>query len=315
MNWRASTGLSRLTASSGRTASIALAAGLLFLTGCSNHENTPSADGSDPSYQANDPLEPANRVVWKIDLKLDHYVLRPVAKAYRDHTPTFVQKGFNNVLHNIKSPIILVNDVLQGNAPHAGQTFARIVMNSLVGVGGLFDVAGSHGIPYHDSDFGQTLGVWGVGPGPYLVLPILGPSDPRDLTGYGVDTVIDPFSYEMRIAGVSTDANLARTGATTINDRSKSIDDLDDLQRNSLDFYAAVRSLYQQKRSADVAEGKDHTSLAKQTSSAADMYAGPKTTAFAAADAGGATGSAIPLVEGAGGHGRPSSSYSQGPLD
>jgi phospholipid-binding lipoprotein MlaA len=233
----------------------------LLLAGCSpkQQSSAPVVD-SGAAVTANDPLEGFNRVVFKINTTIDKYALRPVAKVYRDYTPQPIRTGVTNVLHNIESPVILINDVLQANPPHAGQTVARIGLNTVFGLGGFIDVAAHEGIPYHDSDFGQTLGVWGVGPGPYLMLPLLGPSNPRDTVGFGVDAVIDPFSYEMREAGVATDASIARTGATVINRRSQTIDELDDLQRNSLDFYAAIRSLYRQKRQGDIAAGR-HGSL------------------------------------------------------
>jgi len=248
----------------------------LVLAACSSNQQSASPALDDSAYSSNDPLEGFNRVMFKIDITVDKYALRPVAKAYRDYVPSPVRTGLTNVLHNLKSPVILLNDVLQGNGPRAGQTFARIWLNTVAGLGGFIDVAGNHGIPYHDSDFGQTLGVWGIGPGPYLVLPLLGPSDPRDAVGFGVDSVVDPFDFAMRQAGVGTDAAIAQTGATVINDRSQTIDELDELQRSSLDFYAAVRSLYQQKRQGDIADGRNR-SLPKPQQSSSLGIASPAT--------------------------------------
>jgi phospholipid-binding lipoprotein MlaA len=125
------------------------------------------------------------------------------------------------------------------------------VINSVFGLGGIFDPATKDKIPFREADFGQTLGSWGLDSGPYLVLPLLGPSDPRDGIGYGVDSVVDPYSLEMQVHGYD-DWNYARTGLSIISDQASSMDELDELERNSLDFYAAVRSLYQQRRAAAV---------------------------------------------------------------
>jgi phospholipid-binding lipoprotein MlaA len=286
---RSSTQRSRLNPALGGISALAL-----LLGACSSNQQaaSPALDNG-ATYSTNDPLEGFNRVMFKIDMTLDKYALRPVAKAYRDTVPAPVRVGLTNVLHNIKSPIILMNDVLQGNGPHAGDTFVRIWLNTICGVGGIIDVGAHHGYPYHDSDFGQTLGVWGIGPGPYLVLPLLGPSDPRDAVGFGVDSVVDPFSYAMREAHVGTESSIARTGATVINDRSQTIDELDELQRSSLDFYAAVRSLYQQKREGDVNSGRDRR-LPGQSSDLGQPIAALPPDAL---PAGGPATDAIPMTE------------------
>jgi phospholipid-binding lipoprotein MlaA len=204
----------------------------------------------------NDPYETVNREIWEIDLTFDRFFLKPIATGYRDATPTFFQRSVSNVLTNLRTPVIFVNDVLQGDPDKAAKSLGRLYINSVMGLGGIFDVASAGKVPFHDSDFGQTLGVWGVGSGPFLVLPLLGPSDPRDAIGYGVDSFIDPFDIEMRAHGID-EANYVRMGVGIVSDRALTLDELDELQKSSLDFYAAVRSLYQQRRAAAIDSSRD----------------------------------------------------------
>jgi phospholipid-binding lipoprotein MlaA len=121
-------------------------------------------------------------------------------------------------------------------------------------------------IPFHEADFGQTLGVWGIGPGPYLVLPLLGPSDPRDLLGKAADSEADPVGIGVQHTGVATAVDLSREGVDVINSQSQRIDDFAELRRSSLDFYAAVRSLYQQDRAGSVRDAKAHSAFATTSS-------------------------------------------------
>lgn len=219
--------------------------GAVLLSGC-------AADSSN-----DDPYESVNRKIWDVDLALNDYLLTPVAKAYRTVTPDFAQTAVTNALRNLKSPAILANDLLEGNTKRAGQTITRIVLNTTVGIGGLIDVAATQNLPYHEADFGATLGAWGLPSGPYLVLPLLGPSDPRDGIGTGVDTfAFDVFNIKMNAAGIKS-AAYYRFGIDTLNSSAQKLDDFDELRKSSLDFYAAVRSLYQQKRTADVATAKN----------------------------------------------------------
>jgi len=231
--------------------SAAALACVLTLGACSSG----STDGQDAAN--NDPYESFNRSVWDVDLALNDYLLTPVARGYRWATPDFAQTAIANALRNLKSPAILANDILQGNSKRAGQTLTRIWLNTLVGLGGLIDVAADQNLPYHDNDFGATLGAWGVPSGPFLVLPLLGPSDPRDGVGNGVDNFLfDPFSIKMNAAGIQS-ANYYRFGIETVSGAAGRLDELDELRKSSLDFYAAVRSLYQQKRAADIATAKN----------------------------------------------------------
>lgn len=246
-----------------RRMSAALHVGLAFavagLAGCATAPKS-GAEAAAEAEDNNDPFEAVNRKMWAFDMGLDRFFLKPIALGYRDYTPDIAQTAVHNVLTNLKSPAVLLNDILQGNPEHATQTLARITVNTTIGIGGLVDVAGKHGIPAHEADFGQTLGAWGVGPGPYLVLPLLGPSDPRDGLGYGFDSLADPFSIKMHAAGLD-DPTEIRAGLGVVSDRAATIDQLDELKKESLDFYAAIRSLYQQQRAAAVATAR-HENLA-----------------------------------------------------
>ena len=225
----------------------------LVAAGCATAPGAQSPAGSDPS----DPYESWNRQVFEMNMKFDHAVLRPTAEAYVEVVPEPARVGMHNVLDNLDSPVTFANDVLQGEVGLAGQTVGRFGLNSTIGLGGLVDVATPAGIPHHSSDFGQTLGVWGVGDGPYLVLPLLGPDNPRDVVGRIADEFMDPLNY----AGIRDYIywSLGRGGATILDSRAANIDTLDDLEHSSVDEYASMRSLYRQYRNNQVRHGKSDT--------------------------------------------------------
>jgi ABC-type transporter lipoprotein component MlaA len=144
----------------------------------------------------NDPLEPVNRAVFQFNRVLDGLILEPAALMYRMATPAFVRDGVQNFLANLRTPVVLANDLLQGEFGRAEKTLGRFMLNTILGVGGLIDVGGRVGMPErHYEDFGQTLAVYGVGEGPYLMLPVLGPSNPRDAVGRVVDLLFDPLFF------------------------------------------------------------------------------------------------------------------------
>ncbi|GAB4391169.1 MAG: VacJ family lipoprotein [Kiloniellaceae bacterium] len=203
-----------------------------------------------PEADDNDPLEIPNRMLFAFNEALDFAVIRPVAVTYRYIVPTGVRNSVRNFLRNLRSPVILANDLLQGDLERAEHTFARFFINSTIGLLGLFDIAADSGYPYHDEDFGQTLGTYGAGEGFYLVLPVLGPSSLRDGTGRIVDIFLDPLTY---IA--PQEFNLGRAVATGVDFRSRNIEELDALQADSLDFYARIRSLYRQNRENEINNG------------------------------------------------------------
>ena len=176
--------------------------------------------------------------------------MRPAASIYRDVLPKPVQNGVHNFLQNLRSPVIFGNDLLQGELSRAGSTLARFAMNSTVGILGLYDFAADVGIEKHNEDFGQTLAVWEVEPGPYLILPIFGPSNPRDGVGKLADILMDPLSWLAPI-----EVQMARTIGTAVDARARNFDQVADLEKNSLDFYSAIRSLYRQKRRDEIRNG------------------------------------------------------------
>ncbi len=204
--------------------------------------------GPEPGY--NDPLEVPNRMFFAFNEAVDFMVIRPIAVTYRYIVPTGVRNSVRNFLRNLHTPVTLANDLLQGDLERAEATFARFLINSTVGLLGLFDIAAESGIPYHDEDFGQTLGSYGAGEGFYLVLPILGPSNLRDAGGRIVDLLLDPLTYL-----APTEVGLGRAALTGVDFRSRNIDELDALKADSLDFYARIRSLYRQNRESEINNG------------------------------------------------------------
>jgi phospholipid-binding lipoprotein MlaA len=218
----------------------------LTLGACS----TPSPE----SLAQNDPWEKTNRDVFDFDVRMDHAIARPVAKGYRDAVPEPVRDGIHNAITNLNSPVVLANDVLQGDGDMAVNTFGRIVINSTAGIGGLIDVASKLGIPGHENDFGITLGKNNIAEGSYLVLPFAGPKPPRDLLGTGVDIAFDPLTYA-RFHGSDT-WMVVRFGVGILDARASTLDQVDTIERSSIDFYATTRNLYRQSRNAKINGGK-----------------------------------------------------------
>lgn len=194
-----------------------------------------------------DPLEGLNRVVFTLNDAVDTLIVRPVAAVYGFVTPVVVKQAVGRFYDNLKSPVILANDLLQGEFGAGATTLGRFAVNSTAGVGGLLDVATGIGLPGHDADFGQTLHVYGLGPGPYLVLPLMGPSTLRDATGQVVDGFLDPLGYVLPF-----EARLGLTAGKAISKREEIMDPLDQLRLGSLDYYAALRGAYYQRRAAEL---------------------------------------------------------------
>ena len=222
----------------------------LFTTLAASLMLTACATKDPQSLAQHDPFEPTNREIFDFDVQLDHAVATPVAKFYRSVVPQPAREGIHNALDNLNAPVVLVNDVLQGDSTKAGGTFSRFVINSTVGIAGLIDVAAQIGIPGHENDFGITLGKGGVAEGSYLVLPFIGPRPPRDLVGNGVDIGFDPLTYITW--NNSTLYLMIRAGASVLDSRAASIDQVESIERSSIDFYATTRSLYRQNRNAQI---------------------------------------------------------------
>jgi len=211
------------------------------------------ATGDPAALAQNDPYEPMNRSVFKVNTGIDNAVAKPVAKFYNHAVPGFARDGVHNFLTNLAKPVTFANDVLQGDGGRAWQTLERFSVNSTLGIGGLLDVATRIGIPDHSEDFGQTLGTWGVAEGPYLVIPLMGPDPPRDLSGDVVDIFLDPLTY-IRYHGSDT-WSVARAGVSVLDLRARNVDTVDQIERTSIDFYATTRSLYRQYRNSEIRNG------------------------------------------------------------
>jgi phospholipid-binding lipoprotein MlaA len=204
--------------------------------------------------KTNDPAEPTNRAVFDFNQSVDKNLFKPVAEAYQDVVPDTIRRVVHNFLTNLDEPVVGFNDLLQANGTRAWITMQRFVINTTIGVGGMFDVAAEMGLPGHKSDFGQTFGVWGIGEGPFITLPIFGPSNPRDAVGMALGFAANPLTWMS--GGAATIASVARGGTQGIDERSRNIDTLDDLERNSLDFYATLRSVYRQYRQGMIEDAK-----------------------------------------------------------
>ena len=219
------------------------------------------ADGENELTKKNnvvkDCFEPLNRVTFAVNMGLDKVVFKPVAKAYRV-LPSPIRNGTSNALDNISNLVTIPNNVLQFEFKMAGINTGRFVVNTTVGILGIFDVAQKIGFPeYEKEDYGQTFGTWGIGPGCYLVLPVIGPSTVRDTLGSFANVMGGDPWYNASVNGnneyLSKDIYFATKIMTGIDFRAKNIDSLDNLQKNSMDFYASVRSLYLQDRQRKIA--------------------------------------------------------------
>ena len=203
----------------------------------------------------NDPLESMNRSIFEFNEVIQDVLLRPIAKFYNANVNLTVRQGISNFLDNLSSPVIFANDLLQGEFERALTTFGRAFINTTIGIVGFADVASELGLEHHDEDFGQTLAVYGMGEGFYLVLPIFGPSNPRDAIGkFVIDPYLDPLGLWL---GNTDRQNIEYTlaGAEGLDEYAGIVDELNQVKKTSVDYYAAVRSLYRQKRKTEINNG------------------------------------------------------------
>lgn len=208
-----------------------------------------------PPTDPRDPFEATNRRVLDFNMALDDNVIRPVAEAYRVALPEEIRARIRLFLANLNEPVVLVNNVLQGRFLDAGHTLMRFYINTTAGLVGMFDVATPAGIARRTGDFGQTLHAWGVPEGPYLMLPIVGPSSPRDLVGTVVDAAGSPVGLATSAVTGAVTAQLVGVGRGTVGGldmRAEALEELDALRRESIDFYARLRSVAQQRRAAEI---------------------------------------------------------------
>jgi phospholipid-binding lipoprotein MlaA len=219
------------------------------LTGC--------ASPSPEALAANDPFESANRAIYTFDEKFDSRVLLPIAGLYINSVPKRVRVGIHNVLSNAEEPVTIANDLLQLRMDRAARMTGRMVLNSTVGLGGIINIAAKHGLPEQKADFGQTLSRYGVGPGPFLVLPIIGPEPPRDLLGDTADLFVDPLTWLpagwplFDRVGLTTGVHIWEPYLT----HARNMLLRKELEKGSLDPYATMRSISRQLREDEIEGG------------------------------------------------------------
>jgi len=231
---------------------ITLFSAFLFTSNTSAGSNGEMDLKNNQTKEIKDCFEPLNRATFSFNQGLDKAIIKPIAKGYRK-LPDSVQSGTSNALKNLSNLITIPNNVLQGDIKSAFINTARLALNTTVGLLGTIDVANKVGFPkYEKEDYGQTLGVWGFGPGCYVVLPILGPSTIRDTAGSFVNVLGGDPWYNISIHGnnefLSKELYVTTEALNGINFRADNIESLDNVEKNSLDFYASVRSLYTQDR-------------------------------------------------------------------
>ena len=222
------------------------------LAGCAG---TPKDEGA-AADEIYDPIEPVNRVFFDFNMFLDRNILRPVTRVYVNVVPEAFREALHNIIEVLDTPIVATNHLLQGNIDGFMHTLGRLTFN-VAGGFGVLDLSGEKA-PFMDEDFGQTLAVWGAPGGPYLVLPFFGPSNIRDAVGLGVDSVADPVG--LIVEETSSDHrsylfNGSRVGATVLDKRARILGQIEELEKTSLDFYATIRSLYQQSRRDEIRNG------------------------------------------------------------
>lgn len=232
-----------------------VAAACALLGACAHAPPASDPEALAEYRQTNDPLEPTNRVFYSINNGLDTVILAPAARGYRYVVPRPARTGIHNVLANITSPVLLANNVMEAKPRRAGDTFMRFLINTSLGVGGIFDVATDFGYPAEDADFGITLALWGLPEGPFLFLPVLGPSNPRDATGFAGDVGLDPFTW-VTFGGVKA-FNYADYGLGAVDARERVLDTVSQIKKTALDPYATFRSLYRQHRRSQIQDVRD----------------------------------------------------------
>ncbi|NBF03419.1 VacJ family lipoprotein [Pseudomonas sp. Fl5BN2] len=222
-----------------------------YLAGCSSPAPSGASLCTPVSETVYDPAQSFNRSIFAFNRAVDDYALAPVARGYR-HLPDLMQHGVHNFASNFGEPKVFINDLLQGNPQRSVNTLGRFALNTTVGVLGLINVSDPVGIPRHSADFGQTFGVWGIGAGPIVELPLLGNGNSRDSVGKVLNLVVDPFGSNSDT--VRTLSTVALVGGT-IDGRAALLPLTDSLQQLP-DYYGAMRSVIAEHRAAFVREGR-----------------------------------------------------------
>lgn len=230
---------------------VALAAVAALVCGCATPPPASDPEALAEYRQNNDPIEPTNRVLYAVHDKIDSNVSAPIARGYRDWIPVAVRTHLSGFADNLASPVLLGNDILQAKPRRAGDTLMRFLINSTLGVAGIFDPATGLGYPQHKSDASITLALWGVGPGPYVVIPVLGPSEARSIAGYPADFAMNPLTYAPWSAGVEV-VNIGGQAVEKVDERVGLLDTVDNVKHTALDPYATFRSLFRQHHEAEI---------------------------------------------------------------
>ena len=208
------------------------------------------ASSATEQHEYDDPFEGYNRAMFSFNYQVDKYVIKPVAEGYRAVTTPFIRERISSVIDNLKEPISAGNHLLQADPEASVKSLSRFVINSTLGLVGMFDVAEGWGLPKDKTTFNETFAKWCIPQGPFIVLPLLGPSTPRAATGMALDFVFDPVYWATyQDANVHDKASWGYAIAQGITAREAALDILDDLERNSVDFYATMRSAYLQNQS------------------------------------------------------------------
>jgi phospholipid-binding lipoprotein MlaA len=221
---------------------IGILALVLLAAGCAGTQTVQDADVT----QVSDPLEGMNRFFFDINQRVDRDAGKPVATAYKDDVPQQVRGSLHNVLDNLGGPVNVANDILEIQFENAGIAAGRFLVNTTVGVVGIFDVATGWGLPERNRDFGETMGTYGVPPGPYLVLPLRGSTDVRDFAGNYVDGFATPLHF-VRYDG-NNYVGWMKSTLGSMDNRSTNIITYEDIERASVDYYASMRTLYLERR-------------------------------------------------------------------
>ena len=242
---------------------IAAARGLLLSTLVSALVSACATPPNSTTGSVQDPYETFNRKMFAFNNGLDRHAIEPASQIYEELTPSFARDRIADFFANIRGPVIFANDLLQGETSRAGTTFVRFGLNSTVGILGFWDVASEAGIDGHREDFGQTLGVWGTPDGPFLILPLLGPTTPRDLVGTFIDRSMDPLSYiqfdDDWQTGLAVRGGLGLVNGLNMRVR---LDEQIDALNSQPEPYTALRRIYSSSRQAEILNGRVDESTA-----------------------------------------------------
>lgn len=248
------------------------------MSGCSSDVSIPAAPQHLAAFKASndigsddvrDPYEAQNRTILEQNMKFNQQVVSPIAASYRNTVPEPVREAIGNFSQNLGEPAIFANLILQLRLEAAMQTAGRFAINSTVGVGGLFDFAETQNIPHQIGDFGQTLYVWGIRDSNYLILPLIGPTNVRDAIGNGIQFAAMWPTAEIMPAKLASAVNNVNNLGTVLHPFSTitKVEDLQDLEKSSIDFYAMLRSVVEQKRKAELEEAIATSALTAQPKS------------------------------------------------